>query len=338
MEVGLFTLKPKTEEFKQVEEYFYKSMNKEMFKITEINRYQNPIKYKNYYFNLLQVQSKLSNHEIDRKLTNQPKVIYGDKYNSKFNEYTPFEGKYAEQGEKWLFHVRRYQSLEEILGVDDIFNTAKKKKKTDSFDPDCGLLPLHTKNRGEISKIKTIEELVEGINPFTSNLLTLGDNALYFTINKAETLLYSHGKEHGFYEKNGDEDSENDDDDDKVFVQVLSRVATGYESDQLNEIKVALQEQAIKPEKFNNLAGIQKPDVVNIIPKEEDKNSKEESLFSGWYDSNCFLCGMIYEDEMRKLDERKMLPREPEVREMGKDGLICKHCRKKEPCYCCKFE
>lgn len=173
----------------QVEEYFYKSMNKEMFKIKEIKRYQNPVKYKNYYFNLQQVQSKLSNHEIDRKLTNQPKVIYGGKLNSKVSEYTPFEGKYAENGEKWLFHVRRYQSLEEIFGIDDIFNTVKQKEKNGSFHPDCGFLPLHTKNRGEISKIETIEELVEGVKPFTSNLLTLGDNALYFTINKAETLL-----------------------------------------------------------------------------------------------------------------------------------------------------
>lgn len=151
-------------------------MSDEKFAIKSIERYQNPVKYASYYYNLKNVQTKLKTTSyLTSKDENEKKL---NKALESWKEYTPFT-ELDEKGEKYMFHVKRYQSMEEILG---------KTLQQDQFSPDWGFLPFK-KIDANTSNMTDKEDEEDERNAKDDNCMNLGNNALYFTVNPTEKVL-----------------------------------------------------------------------------------------------------------------------------------------------------
>ena len=153
-------------------------------------------------------------------------------------------------------------------------------------------------------KIKDTDYIYDPVDVPDDNCWNLGNNALYFTINpnKNPTLLYalnhlifrySHGEEHGFYEKDSLGDL-------SEYVQLLCRVVTGFEKDKTKDIVEYIRgiedsddskKQDEYKKKFQEMRSTQLPD---HIPNNEIDNLakkeivKDEHLVVNWFDSNMY--------------------------------------------------
>ena len=151
-------------------------MNQAKFSIKSIKRYQNPIKYASYFHNLKNVQAKLKTSTLinnNDKNSKENKALESCKY------YNPFDDEEANEGEKFMFHVKRYQTYQEILGLSDY-----KKELND----DWGFLPFkkidaNVDNKNEEEDQMDFEKAKDDI------WMNLGNNALYFTVNPTEKVL-----------------------------------------------------------------------------------------------------------------------------------------------------
>ena len=149
-------------------------MDSKIFKINTILRYQNPLKYESYFYNLQNVQIKAKNTSLDY-------VGYAICFN-KFrttslniaNKFTPFINE-ANSWEKWLFHVKRYQSYHDILGI-------KTSEKDNNFSEDWGLHPFKKIDVNQ-ENIQNVNYLYDPSDVADNNWMNLGNNALYFTVN-----------------------------------------------------------------------------------------------------------------------------------------------------------
>jgi hypothetical protein len=66
VKTGRFALKDDSEEFESVSAYFHNCMSKQKFEIVKIEKIEDPIRYKSYYFNLKYVQKKM---EINKQVS-----------------------------------------------------------------------------------------------------------------------------------------------------------------------------------------------------------------------------------------------------------------------------
>ena len=107
------------------------------------------------------------------KIQRKNKALESCKY------YNPFEDEEVNQGEKFMFSVKRYQTYQEILGLSD-----NKKVLND----DWGFLPFkkidaNVDNKNEEEDQADLDKAKDDI------WMNLGNNALYFTINPTEKVL-----------------------------------------------------------------------------------------------------------------------------------------------------
>ena len=63
---GRFALKDDSEEYESISAYFHNCMSEKKFEIVKIEKIQDPIRYKSYYFNLKYVQKKM---EINKQVS-----------------------------------------------------------------------------------------------------------------------------------------------------------------------------------------------------------------------------------------------------------------------------